>query len=92
MKILKAEIEKRLVAARMPETLEEINKRQHDRGYKPPKNNIRDLGPMVCTYAVGASDKNKPSAQRCELEVRSNYKPINRWENLKGQERYALNK
>ena len=92
MKILRSEIEKRLVAARMPETLEEINKRQQDRGYKPHKDNIRDLGPMVCSHMLGASERNKPSAARCDLEVRSNYKKVNRWENLKSQERYALNK
>ena len=92
MKILKPDIEKRLVAARMPETLEEIHKRQQDRGYEPPKEYIRDLGPMVCTYVVGASENNKPSSARCELEVRSNFKRVNRWQNLKDQERYALNR
>ena len=52
----------------------------------------KPVGPMNYTYMVGASNNNRPSAQRCELEVRSNYKKVNRWENLKSQERYALNK
>ena len=52
----------------------------------------KPVGPMNYTYMVGASNNNRPSAQRCELEVRSNYKKVNRWENLKSQERYALNR
>ena len=52
----------------------------------------KPVGPMVYSFMLGASNNNRPSAQRCELEVRSNYKKVNRWENLKSQERYALNK
>ena len=52
----------------------------------------KPVGLMNYTYMVGASNNNRPSAQRCELEVRSNYKKVNRWENLKSQERYALNR
>lgn len=92
MKILKSEIEKRLAVARMPETLEEIHKRQEDRGYKPPKDNMRDLGPMVCTHMVGASNRNVSSAQRCELEVRSNYKKPDSNRVFRDQQAYALNK
>ena len=52
----------------------------------------KPVGPMNYTYMVGASNNNRPSAQRCELEVRSNYKPINKNQNIKNQERYALNR
>ena len=52
----------------------------------------KPVGPMVYSFMLGASNRNVPSSSRCELEVRSNYKRVNRWENLKSQERYALNR
>ena len=52
----------------------------------------KPVGPMNYTYMVGASNKNRPSSQRCELEVRANYKQINKDQNFKSQERYALNR
>ena len=52
----------------------------------------KPVGHMTYTYMKGASNSNQSSAARCDLEVRSNYKKVNRWENLKSQERYALNK
>lgn len=52
----------------------------------------KPVGHMNYTYMVGASNKNRPSSQRCELEVRANYKQIDKDQNFKSQERYALNK
>ena len=92
MKILKADVEKRLITSRMPETLEEIHERQQERGYKPPKDNIRDLGPMVCTYCIGGSNRNVSSSARTKIELSSNYKKVNKNQNIKNQERYALNR
>ena len=52
----------------------------------------KPVGHMNYSYMKGASNKNKPSSSRCDLEVRSNYKKVNRWENLANQQKYALNK
>ncbi len=52
----------------------------------------KPVGHMNYSFMLGASNKSTSSSARCDLEVRSNYKKVNRWENLKSQERYALNK
>ncbi len=52
----------------------------------------KPVGPMVYSFMLGASNKSTSSSARCDLEVRSNYKPINKNQNIKNQERYALNK
>ena len=52
----------------------------------------KPVGHMNYSFMLVASNKSTSSSARCDLEVRSNYKKVNRWENLKSQERYALNK
>ena len=52
----------------------------------------KPVGHMNYSYMKGASNSNQSSSARCDLEVRSNYKPINKNQNIKNQERYALNK
>jgi len=52
----------------------------------------KPVGPMGYTYMKGASNTNQASSYRCGLEERSVFKSVNRWENLKAQERYALNR
>ena len=91
MKILRETIEKRLNAARVSEpyfkTHEVVEKRVNGKLVRVEKY----IG-CNTTYLRGASNLNQSSSARCDLEVRSNYKKVNRWENLKSQERYALNK
>ena len=52
----------------------------------------KPVGHMNYSYMKGASNLNQASSARCDLEVRSNYKRVNRWENLANQQKYALNK
>ena len=91
MKILRSEIEKRLAEAYKSEpyfkTHEVVEKRIKGKLVRVEKY----IG-CNTTYLRGASNLNESSSARCDLEVRSNYKPINKNQNIKNQERYALNK
>ena len=51
----------------------------------------KPVGPMVYSFMLGASNRNVPSSSRCELEVRSNYKRIDRNKNDKMHRAYAMN-